>query len=280
MMHIENLSKELGKRGIQVNLEDVSIMKNSVLCTGIRVVDPEHPEISPVVYYSAGETSEAVLERIMDVISLEKPNICMEQVCDRDYLMSHIYLAVSRRGGERDGILVRQWLNLDLILKVAVAFDSDGQETGTVKVSRELLNAAGINEEGAWTQAFANTGDTVTFDNIAAVFGMVEDDLSIPMYIARANHNADGSAAIAFPDAFGRFCEEHGLDALYVLPSSTQELIVIPAAEAPSEKEMALMVEEINHTCVDPLIQLDPVVYRYLPEDNTLQVATDLGEEA
>jgi len=279
-MHIDKLTKELGAKGIQARLEDISIMKNSVLCTGIRVVDPEHPEISPVVYYSSDETAEAILERIMTVISQPKPDFCMKRVCDRDYLMSHIYLAASRRDGERDGILVKPWLNLDLILKVAVAFDSDGQETGTVKVNRELLDAAGINEEGAWTQAFANTGDTVTFDNIAAVFGIAEEDLSIPMFIARANHNADGSAAIAFPDAFGRFCRENSLDALYILPSSTQELIVIPAAEAPSEKEMVLMVEEINHTCVDPLIQLDPVVYRYLPEDNTLQVVTDLGEEA
>ena len=52
----------------------------------------------------------------------------------------------------------------------------------------------------------------------------------------------------------------------YILPSSTEEVIVIAGSKLGDNMEvsdLAYMVNEINTAQVDPILQLEPVVYQY-----------------
>ena len=56
-------------------------------------------------------------------------------------------------------------------------------------------------------------------------------------------------------------------DGCYILPSSVEELMVIPLSLAPSDvQELADMVKSINESVVEDRIQLPAVAYRYSPE--------------
>ena len=99
------------------------------------------------------------------------------------------------------------------------------------------------------------------------------------MYVATCNKGQDGAAVLFFPDVFRDFCKARGLDRLYMLPSSTQETVVFPWADHFHINELAQMVQEINQTEVDPLIQMDPAVYVYQLSDNSISVAKTLEME-
>ena len=52
----------------------------------------------------------------------------------------------------------------------------------------------------------------------------------------------------------------------YILPSSTEEVIVIAGSKLRDDmdvSDLAYMVNEINTAQVDPILQLEPVVYQY-----------------
>lgn len=275
MTHIDKLKKELGARGYDLSLEPVEVTKNKVTCTGIRIIDAIHPNVSPIVYYSAAETAETILERILDAVGREAPAFAAGKICDKDYLASHLYLAVSRRGGEMEDVVAGEYLNLDLIMKVVVSGEIGDLELGITKLTYSLLEAAGMTEDEAWAHAFANTGKTVQVCSIAEALGIPEDvPGNMQMYVASTNHGSDGASVIAFPEVLEELCLENGFDALYVIPSSTQEMLVVPYSDTVSVEDLVQMVYEVNAGMVDPLIQLDPAVYQFTLESRSIVVAS------
>lgn len=274
MKHIDYLREEMRLRSIDVGLEEVEVVKNSIPCTGIRVISPDTPEVSPIVYYSADETVEAIADRIMAVMQAEKPEFDLDMFRDPEYVRSHLYLSVSRRNGESQPVLRRELLNMDLIMKLVIG-GVDPYGTSVIKVTADLLGLSGITEKEAWNLAEKNSRETAAIKNLAEFIGL-PDDLVPPMYIASCNGGNDGASVMCFPDVFASFCETHELKSVIILPSSTQEVIVLPETDLPSMTDLVTMVDEINGSVVDPLLQLDPEVYRYSYQDNAISIAASL----
>ena len=273
MEHIEKVREELRARGIEAGIEEIEVIKNAVPCTGIRIITPGQPQVSPVIYYSAEETVETVVDRILDVMEVQKPACDLSLLSDPDYVRSNLYVTVTHRHGEAENVLRREYLNLDQIMKLVVGKSEDTGDY-VVKVTEDLVRMFGIDEEEAWGYAMRNSESTACIKNIAEFLGFMGGD-PLPMYIATCNGGNDGASVLSFPDLFRVFCDEHGLEALTILPSSTQEVIVLPEEGVPARKALAAMVEEINDSIVDPLLQLDPVVYRYAYADNAIFMAED-----
>ena len=68
---------------------------------------------------------------------------------------------------------------------------------------------------------------------------------------------------------------EQGIESVLILPSSTQELLIIPENDNVCYADFASMVDEVNRAEVDPLIQLDPVVYRYDLESDSIKIVAE-----
>ena len=56
-------------------------------------------------------------------------------------------------------------------------------------------------------------------------------------------------------------------------------MIAIPKAEQFRDEELVRLVDEVNHSEVDPLIQLDPAVYVYRLADNSISVVQTMAKE-
>lgn len=271
----KQIMNELSSRGLNVRIKQIETIKNAVKCQGIRIINSKNQEVTPIVYYSSGETIAVIADRIINVISHNNfPRINISDLCDYDYVASHLILAVSRRDGEAEKVFNKHYLNFDLIMKLKFSDESTG-DIITIKVVSDILNFCKMSEDEAWKYAAENSAATSQIRNMSDIID-VGDGRDGQLYIASCNNGYDGASVMYFPSLFEKFCMEHQFNCLIILPSSTQEVIIIPDYEALSTQEMIALVSEVNDSVVDPLVQMEPAVYRYQLGSNAVSVLLSL----
>ena len=271
MLYQENaVLNALKKDGIEA--EQVTVVKNGITCKGIRICSNDG--ISPVIYYSEEETMSEFLSRVHSILQYDAPQIDLDEITSWQRVRERIYLSVQKHSD--DEVIKKQYLNLDVILRLALDLGIDGE--GTIKVTEGLAEKIGVSEEELWLMAKRNTRDSTVIRRLSEILGIDDDDEEEDggLYVASAGHYG-GASVLLLPEIFAQLCKEHSEKDCYILPSSVEEVIVIFGSEVRnrmSVKELARMVDIINNEQVDPLLQLPPVVYQYRTCDNTICIAT------
>ena len=214
------------------------------------------------------------MQKKMSVANETVNDAVLEALLDREYVLSHLRLAVRKKSIEESDVITQTVLNVELFMRLRFECLSDDDSTASTRVTNQILNLAGISAEEAWEAARQNTAKELVVGSMSELlFG--DDSLESMFYIATTKDKLDGAAAIAFPEMFKSFCEVHETSGVCILPSSTEELLLIP--EAPdmfSYADMAELVSSVNASGVtDPRIALEPVSYRYDAITNTLSIA-------
>lgn len=269
MMNIENIKNELAVRGIKA--EQVEVVKNGISCVGFQIIT--NSNVRPVVYYSQNETLSSFMEKI-DAAVKHLPDFNFVVLQDKDYVISNLYVTVQRRC-EQDDVLAFDYLNLEAVMRLRISLD-DQEERGSIKVSSSLLEMAGISIEDAWKAALNNMKSAISVRSMAAVLGMPEELFPAPFHIVTTENGVDGASALLYPEIFNTFCQQHEIGECIILPSSTQEVLVIPdKKDGICYDDFARMVNEVNNTEVDPMIRLYPVVYRYDIVSNMIKIVAE-----
>ena len=265
-MRMEELKTALAENGFDA--KEVTLVKNGVTCTGFQIIT-ENGNIAPVVYYSPQESMESFLRRVREALDHDLMKMDVMRFTDPDYVRAHAYVSVQKRSDEQ--IVKRTLLNLELILRVSIDLGNNN-ESGTVKVDEKFLRMANVTEDELWDAAIRNTEGSFTIRSMAEVMGLSEDEFPAPFDIVTNEYN--GAAALFFPAVFKKYCEDHGMDECIILPSSIQELLIVkePIAEM-GYPELAFTVRDVNETTTDPILQLDPAVYRYSLDTDTIELA-------
>lgn len=269
MKNFDNIKNELAKRGI--NAEEVEVIKNGITCVGFQIMTDSN--VRPVVYYSQNETLNSFMDKIY-VAMRQLPDFDIAVLEDRDFVLSNLYVTVQRRCNQAD-VLTRDYLNLEVVMRLHISLD-DQDKSGSIKVSSTLLEMAKISIEDAWKAALCNMKSTISVRSMAAVLGMPEELFPVPFHVVTTENGMDGASALLYPEIFKLFCQQHGVDACIILPSSTQEVLVVPDEDGNSYDDFAMMVNKVNNTEVDPIIQLDPVVYRYDIISNKIKIVAEV----
>lgn len=103
----------------------------------------------------------------------------------------------------------------------------------------------------------------------------IDADTPYPMYVISNSEHYYGAAEILFNENLDKISETFH-DDLYILPSSTHEVIAIPVKDCScNAEELAAMVEGINMNEVDLEERLSNQVYFYDSRERKLSVATD-----
>lgn len=257
MKNIEKIKSELAKRGI--NAEKVVVFKNGIRCDGFQIMT--NSNVCPVVYYSEGETINAFLQKVYFALR-GIPDLDLDMLRNEDFIKSHLYVSVQRRSNGHD-VLSRNYLNLEVVMCLRLHLFDDRDEQGSIRVSSSLLAMSDLSIDNAWEIALKNTQSLISIRSISSVLGVSEDLFPTLFYVATTDNGMDGASALLYVEIFKDFCLKHKIDACIILPSSTQEVMVLPDKGYGCYKDFAVIVNDINNTNVDPLIQLDPVVYRY-----------------
>lgn len=270
MMNVDNLIERLSaERGI--HSEGVRIIKNGIECTGIRIIDADNSSISPIIYYSEQESMEEILSRINRVVSTNSPRIEINQLTNWMFVKDRIFFSIQRQSAEK--CVKRPFLNLELCLRIFLDIDG-GERNGSLKLTPELLKCINVSEDEVWTTAEANSSVHYHTSSMAEMLGF-RTSKKEDIYVVTSESFPDGASALYCPKVFRDFCQEHSENSCVILPSSTQELIVVPGSIVEAQMnvfELCNMIQTINADIVNPLIQLDPVVYRYSLERNVVEI--------
>ena len=195
------------------------------------------------------------------------------QIKDKEFVLNNVSLAMKKRDGNKENVLTKRFLNIDAYLKITCG-DSNGMRTSIV-VTSKLLEYLELPESLLWTAAYNNMRDSFFITDISEV--LHQDYLTNQLYVLTTKNNYDGASAIMFVDEFVRFCEHYNLDSCFIIPSSTMELLLVPNNERTSisTSEMAIMVREINSSCVEESIQLPPAIYKFCLAEKSITIVAE-----
>lgn len=266
MMNIDNLTCMLMEEDIQI--EPVENIKNGISCKGFSILTDGI--VRPIVYYSSEDTTETLLERIKRAKQNTMPDFDINCLFTRDNLQKHVRLCIQRRGTEQ--IVKRIYLDTELIVKLYIPTTQD--ETGSIKLTEKMLAMANVKVDEVFEWAISNTDSLLKMESLNDLVG-IPDVPGAPMFfVASTVDKLDGGSALAYPKIFKHFCETMNLPSCLILPSSTQEILILEETGYEDINSLAELVSEVNECCVDNTIRMNPTVYRYILEDNMVYIAT------
>lgn len=182
-----------------------------------------------------------------------------------------------------DDVAKRHFLNLDFIVTAALN-EADNllvpDHYFRLKFTPWLVQAMGVTEDQLFERAYQNMEDSFVVHDMQSLLASFTSDYDATddqtmMYVCTTKDGVHGAAALLYPAIFREFCKIHELSAIYLIPSSIHELIIIPTYFTPAEV-LAHMVLDINNACVPEEIQLDPVIYLYRAETDLVTIAASL----
>lgn len=255
-MNIENVKNDLRRKGI--TFEEMEVVKNGVVCRGFRILTGNN--INPLVYYSPEEDEKELKKRIYDSLN-HLPSIEVELLRDRNYILSHLYISMQKIS-EIEMSVKRRIMDLEAILRLHIGLL--GEETGgSIKVPSSLLKDAGIDVEEAWESAISNMQSSFRVCSMNEILDMPSDFVPTTLYVVTTEEGVGGASALLYPEIFQEFCRNKGIESLLILQTSTEEVLMVPDDEELDFQEIVETIKDVNDSCVEPVIQLNPSLYRY-----------------
>jgi len=180
--------------------------------------------------------------------------------------------------------------NMDLTTIYKVLLDSRWHGSGTIPVSNEHIKYWGINGTDLYQVALENTVCLCP-----AQIGNIEDVVSELMeggetkdreelsgyviepynqYVLSNEQRAHGATVMLYPDVLQQLAESSDGN-LFIMPSSTNEILLIKDDGKLTAAELQAIVMDTNRKCVEPEEFLSDEVYYYDREEQSLSMATD-----
>ncbi len=165
---------------------------------------------------------------------------------------------------------------LDFAVLFYVLVDVEGDKNTTMMIRNEHLNFWNVEEEEIRRRAEDNTKNLLPYEfmPIYEIIGKILGDADVGdedmkkfddrenMYILTNHVRSGGAAAILYPgrlEAIGEYFKEN----FYILPSSIDEVIIIPESRALPVEEMEGIIQEVNGTELLPEEFLSDHAYYY-----------------
>lgn len=227
--------------------------------------------------YEDGKPFDEVMDDISDILQTEAPENMknVSWLLDYDQAKDHLFIRVSN--AEKNEELISNAPHKivdDLVITCHVAVEATDHGLASTIVNNDLLEHYGVSEKQLFEDAMITAPEVmpVKIDTMLNVIsGMmpeaVSDDMmmddSFPgasMMIVSNTTMVNGASALFYPGVMDEIADKIGGDYV-VLPSSTNELIVVP--DQGDYKTLECMVKDINATTVDPKEQLSDHVYHY-----------------
>ena len=285
----EIIREELEKRtGLEVRAQEVR-KNNNVILHGINIIKKDS-NISPVIcmksyheaYEQGAELSE-IAEQIYQVYQREKMNTTFDVKWFKDWenvkgQVAYKLINYMENVELLESIPHERFLDLAKVYYVSVDCEKLGK--GTILIHNCHLDIWGISAEQLRLVADENTPKLLPaeigsmYEVMKSILGyeMEEDFKEYPMYVATNNQKLFGAAVLCYPGVIKEFAEQLESD-LFILPSSTHEVIIVMPKEDGSADVLKEMVCEVNSTMIQSEEILSDSVYFYSRDTDTLSIA-------
>lgn len=172
----------------------------------------------------------------------------------------------------------------DLSVMYVVRINEDPKSFADAVISNELLNMWDKTVQDLHDVAMNNIAEQkALFCNLAAYMDFLSekacididdidpDDYDVPFFILTNKQKTKGAIMAANPAVMDKITDKFGK--LYIIPSSTEEVIIVPQAAVDDARELAKMVKSVNESEVRPEDQLSNNVYEYDIDSHSLKIA-------
>lgn len=272
-MNRTHIIKKLENRGYYA--VEQNAIKNGVEFEGICISKSENETVRPVIYTTEiirraeeeGKTIDDVVNTIIDIYEKNKNvDLKVNNFFDRNFILDNLFIGLQKQSNEE---LVKDDCDLEGIESyLYVRQSKKDSEFYFLKMTKPILERAGIMEKEAWEYAEKNTYAETTITPMATImdeiFGIedVEEKEEIfPMYVITNKCKERGASSIFNKKALNEIAKKMNTNKVIALPSSIHEMIIIPYNEEESIESYSKLVQEVNQNAVEPEIQLTNRAY-------------------
>lgn len=236
--------------------------------------------------YQEGRTAGDIIHEMADVAVMQAPQMEYSVFSDYEAAKDRLFIRVTNKETNADvlaGMPHKEVEDLAITYHVLVNHDQNG--IASAPVTDDLLRHYGVTAEQLHEDAIANSQRMLPaqLDSMQnMLFGMMTPEASdtlrdepypgSTMLVLTNNVQLNGAAALFYPGVMDQAAERLGGDFI-VLPSSTHEVIMIPADGMTDFRSLEQMVKDINRSQVAPEERLSDHVYHYDAQERLFERA-------
>ena len=285
----------------------VEVMKSRKLnhTSPALVVKKEGQEFAPSIdldqFFQELEhsTVEEVLERVAELAQRKPDGIDKDELGDYDRAKERLFIRVSNAETNRELLkIVPHKEILDLAVTCHILVESEDGEVGSMMVNNDLRDKFGVTTEQLFEDAFLSSPAILppSIKPMEAMIGMMlgyDMEMGVPagfekelegldlvregMAVLTNDRSVNGAAVILYPGVLEQIGESQKVD-MFILPSSTHEVILVPDNGTMRLEDLEDMVRSINAAEVAPQDRLSDTVYHYDHKARILERGSDFAD--
>ncbi len=248
-----------------IKVTEVEMLKGSCKTQGLSIGEGT---VRPTIYApTVADMNESELIRFAKESMDHAPEIDIPTALTREFIMEHCFSCIRHATDDEETI---KWSVFgDLEEYIRIDLDTSIQNSHmTVVVTKAILNMADVSADELRVRARRNLKEKV---KIAEMTDVLQEMMDQPidsldvfpadrfMYVATNESNLYGASAMLLDDILQEFCEKHGLNAVFIIPSSIHEVLLISADNDP--ETINAMISDVNRMEVDEWDQLSNHCY-------------------
>ncbi len=276
------------------SVDEIRVKKINITYEGIVIGCPDNDYLGASIYFDQayqvyqryGDVDRA-LRKLADewlFAIKKKPNYdtCMG-LYDYHTIKDNLICSVINTARNQDLLMDvphREFHDLSVVYQIVEIPIAD--DVGNALITNAMIKHWGMDEEMLFEQAFMNTQKKyptviMAISDALGIPTLPEDDV-FPLYVFSNQLGTFGASCILFKDKFREFAEQIDSD-LYILPSSTHELIIASAKQF-DKHDLFPIVREVNKEAVDIKDWLSDNIYCYTRcTDQITLIISDEGME-
>ena len=249
-------------------------------------------------YQKTGELGP-VLQEIAEIATIEPDGMNLHKLDSYEQAKDSLFIRVSNAETNKEFLAdVPHETVGDLAVTYHVMMGIDNGEVGSTTITNALMEKFGITEAQLKADAIENSSKILSpslesMNNVMArllgmnnpVVGSVPFEQAVQdfnfreegMFVLTNTTAVNGAAVMFYPEVMEQLGNHAGVD-LFVIPSSTHEVILVPDDGAMHRADLEKMIKEINANEVDPKDRLSDSLYHYDSKDHKLERAVDFEE--
>ena len=271
-------------------LKMTTVSKSSGAYEGLTV-STDKTGICPVLnltsayqQYEDGTPIDTIIDGLLGILaSVRKPSIDKSMLLDFEAVKSRIYPRLINTAAHRDYLKTHPHVEIaDLSVTYAVRVEESADGIAEAVIDYHLQECWNVSTEDIHEAAMVNIAKTAPiFGNIEDMLfnhegGTIEeakdiDEVCVPLYILTTPTKCKGATMVLNTKVMESIIDRFG--EVYIIPSSVDEVLILPKSFGRELSDLVKMVKEVNATEVRPEDRLSDNIYEYDIETGKIAIA-------
>ncbi len=288
---MENIKDYLSEEYQDYDMKVQTIKKSSCEYEGLMIgpkdgtvrVIPALNLNSAYEQYEEGMPFDEVMDKLADIrMNASLPGFNKEDMFEYSKIKDRIIPRLINTSANIDYLADKPHVSFeDLSLIYAVRVSEDSQGFAEAVIPNDLMEMWGVSVQDIHDKAMDNLSEKEPL--ISTLEGMLfggdsldinelsDVETSMPFFVLTNQQKTKGSVMAICPEVMDKITEQLG--DVYILPSSVDEVIIVPVNHNDDIERLGAMVKQINANEVRPEDRLSDNIYHYDSKEKKLELA-------